>query len=68
MADNETVHPWELDPEWLGWETCPNGHGERAIVNGGTTPGFTGAPIYWTELDCGCQVVDTSADNLGAAR
>jgi len=42
-------------------------HGDTEIINQLTVSGFTGAPIYLTDLACGCQVVDASADDLGAA-
>lgn len=43
-------------------------HGLTTIVESGSSPGFTGAPIYFATLACGCQLVDTSADNADAAR
>jgi hypothetical protein len=48
---------------------CPDvcEHGSEA-VDGGSNPGFTGAPIYWTNYADGCQWFDGSADNLEAAR
>jgi hypothetical protein len=45
--------------------TCPNGHGEQAITRQGTASGFTGAPIYWVELACGCRDADMSQDVIG---
>lgn len=43
-------------------------HGLGFIVEYGSNPGFTGAPIYWATLSCGCQDVDASADNIEAVR
>ena len=43
-------------------------HGVQDITYSGSNPGFTGAPITWVDLRCGCQQVDASADNLDAAR
>jgi hypothetical protein len=42
-------------------------HGDVEIVDEHCVSGFTGAPIYFVDLSCGCQLVDASADNLGAA-
>lgn len=42
-------------------------HGTPA-VDGGSSTGFTGAPVYWTTYADGCQVVDDSADTLDYVR
>jgi hypothetical protein len=43
-------------------------HGWVTVTEHSSGPGFTGAPIYWWTLSCGCSDNDTSADNLDAAR
>lgn len=45
---------------------CPEGCTDVEVVERGTTEGYTGAPIYWTDYSCGHQEVDDSADNLSA--
>lgn len=47
---------------------CPNGHGMQEVTESSSNPGFTGAPIYFWRLACGCQDQDLSEDNLDAAR
>ena len=47
--------------------TCER-HGPVQVVKSDSGPGFTGAPISWWELSCGCGDVDTSRDTLEAAR
>lgn len=42
-------------------------HGPQPIVEEGHTPGFTGAPVWWWRLECGCTQHDDSADSLAAA-
>jgi hypothetical protein len=49
-------------------DVCPQGCGEQQVVEQGSNPGFTGAPIHWWRLACGHSDMDTSADNLEAAR
>lgn len=46
---------------------CPR-HGRVIAEDTGSTAGFTGMPIYWTRLSCGCSDVDASADTLEAVR
>lgn len=41
-------------------------HGVQEVRECGSSPGFTGALIFWETLACGCQLVDTSADTLKA--
>lgn len=37
-------------------------HGLVRVISCGGGPGFTGAPIFWATLSCGCQLLDESAD------
>lgn len=41
-----------------------NEHGRTVILGGGEGQGFTGAPIYWYWLECGCEQIDNSMDTL----
>lgn len=50
----------------IAW--CAECEDFQVVRDGGSTSGFTGAPIYWTDFGCGHQEVDASADNLDAAR
>lgn len=48
-------------------ELCDE-HGTGYVVEAGSSPGFTGMPIYWQTLSCGCHQVDDSADDIEAVR
>lgn len=59
----------ERDQESADYYRCPECNAVRPDVVEGSTPGFTGAPIYFATYSCcGHQEVDTSADNGEAAR
>jgi hypothetical protein len=53
---------WECACPPIEW--CEKCEMYRQVVDGGSAAGFTGAPILWSDLDCGHQVVDASADVL----
>jgi hypothetical protein len=59
----DLVHP-EDEPL-----VCPGCGAVNPDVEEHSSPGFTGAAIYWTDFACcGHQEVDASGDNLEAAR
>lgn len=45
---------------------CPEGCSGVEIEDEGSSVGFSGAPIYWTNYSCGHQEVDATADVLEA--
>lgn len=67
-----TIQPALLLASHLGadppaFDRCPHHHSWQLVTTWGRTPGFTGAPIWFWSLACGCDLADTSRDNLGAA-
>lgn len=48
-------------------EECPRGHGWQHVTDTGGGRGFAGGAVYWTDLECGCTVMDESGD-VAAAR
>jgi hypothetical protein len=48
-------------------EECPRGHGWQHVTGTGGGGGFAGGAVYWTDLECGCTVMDESGD-VAAAR
>lgn len=47
----------------IEWVWC-NDHGRTYVELYGTSTGFTGAPIFWMLLACGCAGMDDSMDTL----
>lgn len=43
-------------------------HGMQDVVESVTVPGFTGAPISFWTLACGCQKANLTADSAEAVR
>ena len=41
-----------------------NEHGRTTVVEEHCVDGFTGAPIWFTDLACDCQLIDDSQDTL----
>lgn len=50
-------------PDDIEYVWC-NDHGRTYVTLSGDSTGFTGAPIYWTMLACGCAQMDASLDTL----
>lgn len=46
----------------------PNGHGPQEVWDEWSVAGYTGAPIFIAELNCGDQIMDMHLDTIEAVR
>ena len=64
--EQERAEAMQSDPDYY---ECPDCGAQMPDVDEQSTPGFTGATIYFaTYMCCGYQDVDTDNDNLEAVR
>jgi hypothetical protein len=65
--------PGPLEGPALGYEDetaiepCEK-HGDQEVMGYWSGPGFTGAPIWWWLMRCGCVGIDASEDTIEAVR